>query len=113
MRSRGAVLAGARLASCMALATVGASLLHGSQSYSYWLPLTVAVAVRPEYASAFGRTVNRVAGTLAGAFAAMMALRCVDSGWRRLPHRARDPAPDRPAWSATGRRRIRAMLAEG
>jgi len=74
-----AVLAGIRLAWCMALATALTCVLHQS-SHSYWLPLTVAVVVRPEYASVFVRTVNRVIGTIGGAVLAAMALLLLPSG---------------------------------
>jgi uncharacterized membrane protein YccC len=55
-----------RLALCLGLATALTVALH-EPAHSFWLPLTVAVIVRPEYASVFVRTVNRVCGTLAGA----------------------------------------------
>lgn len=74
-----AVLAGIRLAWCMALATALTFVLH-QRSHSYWLPLTVAVVVRPEYASVFVRTVNRVIGTIGGAVLAAIALLVLPSG---------------------------------
>ncbi|MFK0229911.1 FUSC family protein [Streptomyces sp. NPDC090303] len=55
-----------RVALCMGAATTLTLALH-EPSHSFWLPLTVAVIVRPEYASVFVRTVNRVCGTLVGA----------------------------------------------
>lgn len=70
---RAAALAGLRLAWCMALATALTCVLHQA-SHSYWLPLTVAVVVRPEYASVFVRTVNRVIGSIGGALVAVIAL---------------------------------------
>ncbi len=74
-----AVSAGLRLAWCMGLATALTALLHQS-SHSYWLPLTVAVVVRPEYASVFVRTVNRVVGTIGGSVFAAMALLALPGG---------------------------------
>ena len=74
-----AVLAGIRLAWCMALATTLTLVLH-QRSHSYWLPLTVAVVVRPEYASVFVRTVNRVIGSIGGAVLAAIALLVLPSG---------------------------------
>jgi uncharacterized membrane protein YccC len=71
--------AGLRLAWCMAIATLVTNALHQS-SHSYWLPLTVAVVVRPEYASVFVRTVNRVIGTISGALLAAIALLALPSG---------------------------------
>lgn len=61
--------AGLRLGLCMGAASAVAQFLHG-HSHSFWVPLTVAVVVRPEYGSVFGRIVNRVAGTAAGALLA-------------------------------------------
>jgi uncharacterized membrane protein YccC len=72
--------AGIRLAVCMTIATGVTCALH-SESHSFWLPLTVAVAVRPEYASVFVRTINRVAGTAAGALLAAAAIAVLGSGW--------------------------------
>jgi uncharacterized membrane protein YccC len=54
-------------------------ILH-QKSHSYWLPLTVAVVVRPEYASVFVRTVNRVIGSIGGAVLAAIALLVLPSG---------------------------------
>ena len=56
----------ARIGLCMGMATALTIALH-ERDHSFWLPLTVAVIVRPEYASVFVRTVNRVCGTLVGA----------------------------------------------
>ena len=78
--TRPAALAGIRLAICMTVATAVTCALH-TESHSFWLPLTVAVAVRPEYASVFVRTVNRVAGTVAGALLAAGAIAVLGSGW--------------------------------
>ncbi len=75
-----ALLAGLRLALCMAIATAVTGALH-TESHSFWLPLTVAVAVRPEYASVYVRTVNRVAGSAIGALLAAAALAVLGSGW--------------------------------
>ncbi|AYG03763.1 FUSC family protein [Gryllotalpicola protaetiae] len=81
---RALLLAGARLAWCMALATAAAGLLHHA-GHSYWLPLTVAVVVRTEYGSVFARTVNRIGGTVGGAFVAAVALSFLGSGWPLVP----------------------------
>jgi hypothetical protein len=62
-----------RLALCMGLATATTIALH-EPAHSFWLPLTVAVIVRPEYASVFVRTVNRVCGTLAGSVISAVVL---------------------------------------
>uniref|UniRef100_UPI003D936EF7 FUSC family protein n=1 Tax=Gordonia sp. B7-2 TaxID=3420932 RepID=UPI003D936EF7 len=68
-----------RMALCMGVATAITVALHDPQ-HSFWLPLTVAVIVRPEYASIFVRTMNRVAGTLVGALIAAAVLAFWDSG---------------------------------
>lgn len=64
--NRTAAANAARLALCMGLATAITIAWH-EPAHSFWLALTVAVIVRPEYASVFVRTVNRICGTLAGA----------------------------------------------
>jgi len=64
----------------MAIATAVTCALH-HESHSFWLPLTVAVAVRPEYASVFVRTINRAAGTALGALFAAGAIAVLVSGW--------------------------------
>ena len=77
--STDALLAGVRLGLCLAVATAATIALHG-ESHSFWLPLTVAVVVRPEYASIFVRTVNRVCGSIVGACCAGAVLAVVASG---------------------------------
>lgn len=79
-RSPSAVRTGLRLALCMGVATAAVVVLH-EPSHSYWLPLTVAVVVRPEYGSVFVRTVNRVAGTIIGATFAALVLLLLPSSW--------------------------------
>jgi uncharacterized membrane protein YccC len=64
---------------CLGLATAATVALHG-QSHSFWLPLTVAVIIRPEYASIFVRTVNRLCGSLIGAAVAALVLAVISSG---------------------------------
>jgi Fusaric acid resistance protein-like len=73
------LLSGLRLAGCMAIATTLTAIRH-NESHSFWLPLTVAVAVRPEYASVYVRTVNRVIGTAAGGLLAAGLLTVWHSG---------------------------------
>lgn len=70
---------GVRIGLCMAVATAVTVTLH-EPVHSFWLPLTTAVVVRPEYASVFVRTVNRVVGTLVGAVAASAILLVAPSG---------------------------------
>jgi uncharacterized membrane protein YccC len=64
---------GARIGLCLGVATAATVWMH-APTHSFWLPLTVAVIVRPEYASVFVRTVNRVCGTLIGALLAAVVL---------------------------------------
>ncbi|WP_139829752.1 FUSC family protein [Mycobacterium gastri] len=64
--SRDTVANGVRIGLCLAVAT-GITVAMHERTHSFWLPLTTAVIVRPEYASVFVRTVNRIFGTLIGA----------------------------------------------
>jgi Fusaric acid resistance protein-like len=64
---------GARIGLCMGVAT-GLAVALREPGHAFWLPMTVAVIVRPEYASVFVRTVNRVAGTVIGAALAAATL---------------------------------------
>jgi len=53
-----------RLAACVAL---GDALGRGFDLHrSYWLPMTVAIVLKPDFASTFSRGVLRLAGTFAG-----------------------------------------------
>lgn len=78
--NRNALGNGLRLALCLGLASATVIALR-EPSHSYWLPLTVAVIVRPEYASVFVRTVNRIAGTVAGAITASVILFVAPGAW--------------------------------
>jgi len=71
--TRNAVANAARIGICMGVATALTVLMH-EPAHSFWLPLTVAVIVRPEYGSVFVRTVNRVCGTIAGALVTALVL---------------------------------------
>ncbi|GGF10351.1 FUSC family protein [Subtercola lobariae] len=75
-----AIRTGIRLALCMAIATATVVALR-EPDHSYWLPLTVAVVVRPEYGSVFVRTVNRVVGTIIGATVAALVLLVLPASW--------------------------------
>jgi uncharacterized membrane protein YccC len=66
MINRGMVANGLRIGLCMAVATTVAVCVH-APTYSFWIPLTVATIVRPQYSTIFARTVNRLFGTLIGA----------------------------------------------
>ncbi|MGV9673150.1 FUSC family protein [Gordonia sp. NPDC003504] len=69
-----------RMALCLGVATAVTLAAHDPR-HSFWLPLTVAVIVRPEYASIVVRTVNRVVGTLGGALVAAAVLTLWDTGF--------------------------------
>ncbi|NYI05858.1 FUSC family protein [Allostreptomyces psammosilenae] len=61
---RSALHYGARLALCMGLAGVAAGLLHGQRVF--WLPVTVAFVLKPDFGSVFVRATQRALGTVAG-----------------------------------------------
>ncbi|WP_187588971.1 FUSC family protein [Gordonia sp. OPL2] len=69
LRTATSWLNAARLAACLGVATAITAAAH-EPAHSFWLPLTVAVIVRPEYGSVVFRTINRVAGSVAGALVA-------------------------------------------
>lgn len=75
-----AVANAVRMAVCLGVATTVTLAAH-DPSHSFWLPLTVAVIVRPEYASIVVRTVNRIAGTIIGALVAAGVLLLWDNGF--------------------------------
>lgn len=52
-----------RLALCMALAMAATTVIPGR---SYWVPLTVAVVLKPDFGSVFARAVLRCLGTMVG-----------------------------------------------
>lgn len=53
-----------RLAVCV---TIGDTIGRGFELHrSYWLPMTVAIVLKPDFASTFSRGVLRLAGTFAG-----------------------------------------------
>jgi uncharacterized membrane protein YccC len=77
--SRDALANGVRIGLCLAVATALAAAMQ-DRIHGFWLPLTTAVIVRPEYASVFVRTVNRIFGTVIGAFVATAVLAVLSSG---------------------------------
>ena len=77
--TRQAAANGARIGLCMGSATAITVGMH-EPAHAFWLPLTVAVVVRPEYASVFVRTINRVCGTMVGAAVAAGVLWAYPSG---------------------------------
>ena len=77
--SRTGLANGLRIGLCMAVATALTVAMRQS-THSFWLPLTTAVIVRPEFASVFVRTVNRIFGTLVGALVATAVLAVLSPG---------------------------------
>jgi uncharacterized membrane protein YccC len=80
VRDRDALLVGMRLAVCVGGATLVASLLHTTE-HAYWIPLTVATVLRPEYGSVFARFVHRALGTVAGVLLMACTLSLTTSAW--------------------------------
>jgi uncharacterized membrane protein YccC len=73
-----------RLMSCMAVASVLSEVLPLQRSY--WVPLTVAVILKPDYGSVFSRAVQRAGGTVLGAVLGAVILAVVPFGpWLLLP----------------------------
>jgi hypothetical protein len=77
--SRAALANGIRIGLCLAVATAMAAAVQ-DRLHGFWIPLTTAVIVRPEYASVFVRTVNRIFGTIIGALVATGVLAVLSSG---------------------------------
>ncbi|CAH1668887.1 MULTISPECIES: FUSC family protein [unclassified Chelatococcus] len=61
---REVVLAAAQLALCIGIAVVAER--HAPGARSYWIPLTVAIVLKPDFGSVFVRAVQRSIGTVAG-----------------------------------------------
>jgi uncharacterized membrane protein YccC len=79
LATRAAAANAARVGTSMAVATLVTVVVH-ERAHAFWLPLTVAVIVRPEYASVFVRTVNRTCGTVLGALVAAAVTAVYPSG---------------------------------
>lgn len=79
LRRRPALASAARMALCMGVATAVPALLDRPE-HAFWIPLTVAVIVRPEYASIYVRTINRIVGTVIGAILAALVLQAHPTG---------------------------------
>ncbi len=69
----------ARLGVCMALAEALTLLVPLERSY--WLALTVAVVLKPDFGSVFARAVQRGAGTLLGAVFGAVVVALHPNGW--------------------------------
>lgn len=65
----------ARLVGCIMVAEALAVVLR--VPHGYWIPLTVALVLKPDFAATFTRGIARLAGTLAGLLAASLVLHVV------------------------------------
>jgi uncharacterized membrane protein YccC len=73
-----------RLTSCMLVASVVSEVLPLQRSY--WVPLTVAVILKPDYGSVFIRAVQRSIGTIVGALVGAAILAVFPFGpWLLVP----------------------------
>jgi uncharacterized membrane protein YccC len=73
-----------RLMTCMGVAAVLSEVLPLERSY--WVPLTVAVILKPDYGSVFARALQRAGGTVAGAVLGAAILAVVPFGpWLLVP----------------------------
>ncbi|HYP13975.1 MAG TPA: FUSC family protein [Bryobacteraceae bacterium] len=53
-----------RLAACILIGELAAKAVQGQRSY--WLPMTIAIVLKPDFTATFSRGVLRLAGTFAG-----------------------------------------------
>ena len=78
--STAALWVGARIGLCVGLATTLAILLHPPQ-HAFWIPLTVAVVLRPEYGAVLVRAVQRFLGTAVGVVAVALLVTLTSTPW--------------------------------
>jgi uncharacterized membrane protein YccC len=72
-----------RLMACMGVAGVVSEVLPLQRSY--WVPLTVAIVLKPDYGSVFARALQRGIGTVVGAVAGAVLLVLVHGAWLLIP----------------------------
>jgi len=72
-----------RLMACMGAAGVVSEILPLQRSY--WVPLTVAIVLKPDYGSVFARALQRGIGTVVGAVAGAVLLVLVHGTWLLIP----------------------------
>jgi uncharacterized membrane protein YccC len=72
-----------RLTVCMGVAGVVSEVLPLQRSY--WVPLTVAIILKPDYGSVFARAVQRGIGTIVGAVVGAALLELFHGAWLLLP----------------------------
>ncbi|HEY1626331.1 MAG TPA: FUSC family protein [Streptosporangiaceae bacterium] len=73
----------ARLMACMLVAGIVSEILPLQRSY--WVPLTVAIVLKPDYGSVFGRALQRGIGTVIGAVLGAVVLTLVHGTWLLIP----------------------------
>ena len=72
-----------RLMACMGVAGLVSEVLPLQRSY--WVPLTVAIVLKPDYGSVFARAVQRGIGTIVGAVAGAVLLALFHGAWLLIP----------------------------
>ncbi len=72
-----------RLMICIGVAGVVTEVLPLQRSY--WVPLTVALVLKPDYGSVFARALQRAIGTIVGAVAGAVLLVLVHGTWLLIP----------------------------
>jgi uncharacterized membrane protein YccC len=72
-----------RLMTCMGVAGLMSEVLPLQRSY--WVPLTVAIVLKPDYGSVFARALQRGIGTVVGAVAGAVLLVLVHGAWLLIP----------------------------
>jgi uncharacterized membrane protein YccC len=72
-----------RLMACMGVAGVVSEVLPLQRSY--WVPLTVAIVLKPDYGSVFARALQRGIGTVVGAVVGAVLLVLVHGAWLLIP----------------------------
>ncbi|HLK73490.1 MAG TPA: FUSC family protein [Streptosporangiaceae bacterium] len=72
-----------RLMACMGVAGLVSEVLPLQRSY--WVPLTVAIVLKPDYGSVFARALQRGIGTIVGAVLGAVLLAAVHGAWLLVP----------------------------
>jgi uncharacterized membrane protein YccC len=72
-----------RLMACMLVAGIVSEILPLQRSY--WVPLTVAIVLKPDYGSVFARALQRGLGTVVGAVFGAVLLTLAHGTWLLIP----------------------------
>jgi uncharacterized membrane protein YccC len=72
-----------RLMACMGVAGLVSEVF--ALQRSYWVPLTVAIVLKPDFGSVFARALQRGIGTVVGAVAGAVLLVLVHGTWLLIP----------------------------